>query len=124
MTSRNELTLNDALHVPNIQKNLVSSSLLSKNGVSISIYFGQICTYKNDMFVKKGYLNEKLFKLNVMTVLPSTMNKITFSYYLLETFNFWHERLGYVKYNTLCRLIKLDLLSKYDLDLITNAIYM
>ncbi|KAL6327054.1 hypothetical protein AAG906_013801 [Vitis piasezkii] len=31
MTLGNELTLNDVLHVPDIRKNLVSSSLLSKN---------------------------------------------------------------------------------------------
>ena len=32
MTSRKELTLNDVLHVPEIRKNLVSGSLLSKKG--------------------------------------------------------------------------------------------
>ena len=32
MTSGNDLTLNDVLHVPDIRKNLVSGSLLSKNG--------------------------------------------------------------------------------------------
>ena len=32
MSSEKELTLNDVLHVPDIRKNLVSSSLLSKNG--------------------------------------------------------------------------------------------
>ncbi|GMP86562.1 hypothetical protein CsSME_00039293 [Camellia sinensis var. sinensis] len=32
MTSRKELTLNNVLHVPDIRKNLVSGSLLSKNG--------------------------------------------------------------------------------------------
>ncbi|BFG40518.1 hypothetical protein CerSpe_267920 [Prunus speciosa] len=32
MTSGKELTLNQVLHVPDIQKNLVSGALLSKNG--------------------------------------------------------------------------------------------
>uniref|UniRef100_A0A2N9G4N1 Retrovirus-related Pol polyprotein from transposon TNT 1-94-like beta-barrel domain-containing protein n=1 Tax=Fagus sylvatica TaxID=28930 RepID=A0A2N9G4N1_FAGSY len=35
MTSGKELTLNDVLHVPDIRKNLVSGSLLSKNGFKL-----------------------------------------------------------------------------------------
>ena len=35
MTSGKELTLNDVLHVPDIHKNLVFGSLLSKNGFKL-----------------------------------------------------------------------------------------
>ena len=37
MTSDKELTLNDVLHVSDIHKNLVSCSLLSKNGFILVI---------------------------------------------------------------------------------------
>ena len=37
MTSSKKLTLNDVLHVPDIRKNLVSCSLLSKNGFKLVI---------------------------------------------------------------------------------------
>lgn len=46
MTSRKEVTLNKVLHVADIRKNLVSESLLSKNG----------------MYVEKGYLTDGMFK--------------------------------------------------------------
>ncbi|XP_028107665.1 L-type lectin-domain containing receptor kinase IX.1-like [Camellia sinensis] len=43
MTSGKELTLNNVLHVPNIRKNLVYGSLLSKNGLEL--------VFKSDKFV-------------------------------------------------------------------------
>lgn len=97
MTSGKELTLNEVLHVPDIQKKLVSNSLLSKNGFKLVFISDKFVFTKNDMFVGKGYLNKGLFKLNVMIVVPHK-NKITYSY-LLESFNIWHEWLGYVNYN-------------------------
>ncbi|KAA0066206.1 pol polyprotein [Cucumis melo var. makuwa] len=44
MTSGKELTLNNVLHVPDIRMNLISGSLLSKNGFKLSLYL--ICTFQ------------------------------------------------------------------------------
>lgn len=57
MRSGNELTLNDIFHAPNIRKNLVFRSLSEK-----------IVLNKNEMIVRKSYLNDGLFKMNVMIV--------------------------------------------------------
>lgn len=38
-------------------------------------------------------------------------------FYMLELSNIWHDRLGHINYNTICRLINLELLLKFYIDL-------
>ena len=68
MTSGKVLTLNNVLHVPTIWKNLVSTALLVKNMFMCVLVGDKAVINKNEMFIGKGYLNEGLFKLNVMVV--------------------------------------------------------
>ncbi|XP_070020492.1 uncharacterized protein [Nicotiana sylvestris] len=68
MTSGKVLTLNNVLHVPTIRKNLVSISLLVKNGFKCVFVSDKVVVSKNEMYVGKGYLTEGLFKLNVMVI--------------------------------------------------------
>ena len=65
MTSSKKLTLNDLLHVPDIRKNLVSCSLLSKNGFKLVIESDKFVLTKNGMYVGKGYMSNGLFKINI-----------------------------------------------------------
>ena len=102
MTSSKELTLNDVLHVPEIRKNLVSGSLLSKKGFKLVFVSDNFILTKNGMYVGKGYLSNGLFKMNVMTIVPCIKNinkKSTSSAYMLEFSNVWHGRLGHVNYD-------------------------
>ena len=62
------------------------------------------------MYVGKGYMSDGLFKLNVMPVVPSVINKNTSSSYLLEDSNLWHGRIGDVNYGSLRRLINMECL--------------
>ena len=74
MTSGKELTLNDVLHVPEIRKNLVSGSLLSKKGFKLVFVSDNFILTKSGMYVGKGYMSNGLFKMNVMTVIPPIKN--------------------------------------------------
>ena len=65
MTSSKKLTLNDVLHVPDIRKNLVSCSLLSKNSFKLVIESDKFVLTKNGMYVGKGYMSNGLFKINI-----------------------------------------------------------
>ena len=65
MTSGKKLTLNDLLHGPDIRKNLVSCSLLSKNGFKLVIESDKFVLTKNGMYVGKGYMSNGLFKINI-----------------------------------------------------------
>ena len=110
MTTGKYLTLKDVLHVPDIQKNLVFGSLLSKNGFKLVFEFDKFSLFKSGMYVGKGYLSNGLFKMNVMIVFPIIdNNKSISSVYMLESSNVWHGRLGHVNYHTFHRLINLNL---------------
>ena len=65
MTSGKKLTLNDVLHVPDIRKNLVSCSLLSKNGFKLGFESDKFVLTKNGVYVGKGYMSNGLFKINI-----------------------------------------------------------
>ena len=84
MISGKVVTLNNVLHVPELRKNLVSTSLLTKNGFECVFVSNKVVISKNEVYVGKGYLTEGLFKINVMTI---DMNKSSGSSYLLESNN-------------------------------------
>ena len=42
---------------------------------------------KSGMYVRKGYMRDGMWKLNVMTIIKSSMNKASFSAYILESSN-------------------------------------
>ena len=106
MTSGKKLTLNNVLHVLKIRKNLVSGSLLTKIGFKLVFVSDKFVLTKDGVYVGKGYLSNGLFEMNVMTVLPSTINeKNTSIAYLFESSYLWHGRLGHVNFESLRRLI-------------------
>ena len=118
MTSSKELTLNDVLHVPEIRKNLVSGSLLSKKGFKLVFVSDNFILTKNEMCVGKGYMSNGLFKMNIMSIVPPIKNinkKNMSSAYMLESSNVWHGRLGHVNYDTLRRLINMECLPKFQI---------
>ena len=51
-----------------------------------------------------------------MTIIKSYMNKISTSTYILESSNLWHDKLGHVNYDTLCRLINLNHIPAFQID--------
>ncbi|KAF3639815.1 putative phosphoserine aminotransferase, chloroplastic-like [Capsicum annuum] len=84
MTSGKVLTLNNVLYVPELRRNLISVSLLDKNGFKCVTVSGKIVVSKGERYVGKGYLTEVLYKMNVMIV---EMNKSSNSSYLLESYD-------------------------------------
>ena len=91
-TSGKELTLNDILHVPEIHKNLISESILSKKGFRIIFESDKFVLTKGEMYIGKGYLIDGLFKANIIVVdkrsvylYPKLINKEKSSVYLLES---------------------------------------
>ena len=113
MTSRKEVTLNDVLHVLEIRKNLVSGSLLSKKGFRLVFESDKFVLTKGGIYVGKGYMSNELFKMNVMTIVSDFNNKNTSSAYMLESSNIWHCRLGHVNFDTLNKLMNLELLPEF-----------
>ena len=116
MTSGKELTLDDVLHVPEIRKNLVSGSLLSKKGFSLVFESYKFVLTKSGIYVGKGYMSNGLFRMNAMTIVYDFNNKNISCAYMLESSNIWHGRLGHVNFDTLRKLMNLELLAKFNID--------
>ncbi|KAL6982051.1 hypothetical protein U1Q18_052698 [Sarracenia purpurea var. burkii] len=116
MTSGKELTLNNVLYVPDIRKNLISGSLLSKHGFRMVFEADRVTLTKAGLYVGKGYMTDGLFKMNVMTVIPKANKMKNPVAYVLESSILWHGRLGHVNYDSMRRLINLDHIPSFDID--------
>ena len=51
--------------MPEIRKNLVSGTLLNKNGFKLVFESDKFTFIKGGMYVGRGYLDDDMFKLNV-----------------------------------------------------------
>ena len=115
-TSGKVVTLTDVLHVPEIRKNLVSGPILSKKGFKLVFESDRFILTKAGMCVGKGYLTEGLFKLNVLVTNTMNNNKNT-SVYIVDSFVLWHARLGHVNNRSIYRMVNLNLLPKFDVNI-------
>ena len=65
VTSGKTLALNEVLHVHNIRANLILVSLLGNVWVKMSFKFDKIVMTKNNVFIGKGFCNQRLFVLGI-----------------------------------------------------------
>jgi len=94
-TSGQKLTLLNVYHVPDMKKNLMSATLLSKKGFKIVIESDHVIVSKNGIFVGKGYNCNGMCKLSI--------DKINYvSAYIVESDScLWHARLGHLNCSSL-----------------------
>ena len=62
-----------------IGKNLVSGSLLNNHGFMLVFESNKFVLSKSGMYVGKGYMSDGMWKLNVVTIIKSNMNKVSTS---------------------------------------------
>nr|GEW73876.1 DNA polymerase zeta catalytic subunit-like [Tanacetum cinerariifolium] len=67
MTSGKDLVLSNVLYVPNITKNLIYGPILSNKGFKLVTESNKFVITKGCVYVGKGYFDEGLFKLSVVT---------------------------------------------------------
>ncbi|GJW79897.1 retrovirus-related pol polyprotein from transposon TNT 1-94 [Tanacetum coccineum] len=124
LTFGKDLVLSNVLHVPNITKNLISGPILSNKGFKLVIGSDKLVITKGGVYVGKGYLDEGLFKLSVVTddnVINNNNSGIsTTSVYMIDHSFLWHSRLGHVNFCSLQRMINLGMLPKCSKDKISN----
>ena len=90
--------------------------ICTRNLQELSFNSNKFVLSKSGMYVGKGYMSNGMWKLNVVTIIKSNMNKASSSTYMLESSNLWHGRLGYVNYDTLRKLINLDHIPAFQID--------
>ena len=116
MTYGKKLTLTNVLYVSEIRKSLVSGSLLNNHEFQLVFESNKFIFSKSGMYVEKGYMSDDMWKLNLMTIIKSYMNKASTFVYILESSNLWHGRLGHVNYDTLRRLININHIPTFQID--------
>ncbi|CDY56387.1 BnaCnng30200D [Brassica napus] len=112
LTFGQEIILINVKYVPDMRKNLISGSLLSKAGFVVTFESDKFVLKKNDIFLGKGFVEDGLVKMCIKTVLFTNEPNA----YLVEPFKVWHERLGHVNYKYVQRLINLNLIPKCKLS--------
>nr|GFA55365.1 putative disease resistance protein At3g14460 [Tanacetum cinerariifolium] len=95
LTSGKDLVLSNVLHVPNITKNLIYGPILSNKGFKLVFESDKFVITKGGAYVGKGYLDEGLFKLSVVTddniINNNNAGTSTTFVYMIDPYFLWHS---------------------------------
>jgi hypothetical protein len=111
-TSEKIVQLKNVQHVPAIKKNLVSDSLLCKEGFKLVFESNKVFVSRYGLFVGKGYDCGGLFRLSLADFCNKVVNQIHFSVNESEV---WHSRLCHISFGCMTRLAKMDLILSFTL---------
>jgi hypothetical protein len=106
-TSGKTVLLNNVQHVPSIKKNLVSGSLLCRDGYKLVFESNKCIISKYGTFVGKGYDSGSLFRLFLHDVCNKSVNNVISN----ESY-IWHSRLCHINFGCVANL---NLIPKFDL---------
>ncbi|GJR90134.1 zinc finger, CCHC-type containing protein [Tanacetum coccineum] len=107
------VSLFNVLHVPNIRKNLVLSSILNNCGYKQVIKSNKFILYKYGVFISFGYLSNQMFMLNIVNDdIASTFTSTS----KLNDSILLHARLGHVHFKRMQDMSKDGLISAFDMD--------
>ncbi|GKE80085.1 hypothetical protein Tco_1550085, partial [Tanacetum coccineum] len=99
LTSKMDLVLSNVLHVPNITKDIIFGPILSNKGFKLVSELDKFVVTKGGVYVGKGYLDERLFKLSVVTddniINNNNAGTSTALVYMIDPSFLWHSRLGH-----------------------------
>jgi hypothetical protein len=112
LTSGKTLSLKNVQHVPGINRNLISGSLLCRDGFKLVFELNKFIVSKFGMFIGKGYDSGGLFCLSVIDDCNNNANSISCSEMNVGEAPVWHSRLCYINFDCIIRLSKLNLIPK------------
>ncbi|GJT19305.1 retrovirus-related pol polyprotein from transposon TNT 1-94 [Tanacetum coccineum] len=99
--------------------------ILSNKGFKLVFESDKFVITKGGVYVGKGYLDEGLFKLSVVTddnvINNNNAGTSTASVYMIDPSFLWHSRLGHVNFRSLQRMINLGMLPKCSKDKISKC---
>ncbi|GJV13853.1 zinc finger, CCHC-type containing protein [Tanacetum coccineum] len=107
------VSLLNVLHVPNIRKNLVSSSVLNNYGYKQVIESNKFVLSKHGVFIGFGYLSNHMFRLNIVN---DNIGSAFMSTSKLNDSILWHARLGHVHFKRMQDMSKDGLIPAFDMD--------
>ncbi|GKA97324.1 zinc finger, CCHC-type containing protein, partial [Tanacetum coccineum] len=105
---------NKSLEVPDIRKNLVSSSILNNCGYKHVIESNKFVLSKHGVFIGFGYLSNQMFRLNIVN---DNIASAFMSTSKLNDSILWHVRLGHVHFKRMQDMSKDGLIPTFDMDI-------
>ena len=106
--SRKIVQLKNMQHVPTINKNLVSGSLLCKDGFKVVLESNKLVVSKHGQFIGKGYDCGGLFRLSLADFCNKSVNHICGA--VNDDASVWHSRLCHVNFGLMSRLSSMCLI--------------
>ncbi|GJY79369.1 zinc finger, CCHC-type containing protein [Tanacetum coccineum] len=103
----------NVLHVLNIRKNLVSSSILDNCGYKQVIESNKFVLSKHGVFIGFGYLSNQMFRLNIVN---DNIASAFMSTSKLNDLILWHARLGHVHFKKMQDMSNDGLILAFDMD--------
>ncbi|GJZ70093.1 zinc finger, CCHC-type containing protein [Tanacetum coccineum] len=108
------VSLFNVLHVPNIRKNLVSSSILNNCGYKQVIESNKFVLSKHGVFIGFGHLSNQMFRLNIVN---DNIGSAFMSTSRMNDSILWHARLGHVHYKRMQDIFKDELILAFNIDI-------
>jgi hypothetical protein len=108
-TSGKTVQLKNVQHVPSINKNLVSGSLLCRDSFKLVFESNKVVISKYEQFVGKGYECGGLFRLSLSNLCTKVVNHVCND----NESNIWHSRLCHINFGCMTRLANMSLIPKF-----------
>jgi hypothetical protein len=99
-------------HVPTIKNNLVSGSLLCRDGFKLVFESNKYVLLKYETLVGKGYDSEGLFRFSLSDECNEIVNHVV---NVNDESKVWHSRLCHINLGCMMRLANLSLIHKFTL---------
>jgi hypothetical protein len=112
LTSGKTLSLKNVQHVPGINRNLISGSLLCRDGFKLVFESNKFIVSKFGLFIGKGYDSGGLFRLSVADDCNNVANSASYSKLNVGEANVWHSRLCHISFDRIIQLSRLNLIPK------------
>jgi hypothetical protein len=109
-TSGKTVLLKNVQHVSSIKKNLVSGSMMCRDGYKIVLESNKCVVSRHGTFIGKGYDCGGLFRLSLLDVCNKVVNIVNIS----DESDLCHSRLCHVNFSYLMRLANLNLILKIN----------
>jgi hypothetical protein len=108
-TSGKIVQLKNVQHVHSINKNLVSGSLLCRDGFKLVFESNKVVISKYGQFIGKGYECGGLFRLSLLDLCTKVINHVCND----NESNIWHSRLYHINFGCMTLLANMSLIPKF-----------
>ncbi|WVZ50235.1 hypothetical protein U9M48_001509, partial [Paspalum notatum var. saurae] len=110
-TSGKIVQLKNVQHVPSMNKNLVSGSLLLRDGFKVALESNKVVLSRHGSFIGKGYVCGGLFRLSLSDFSNKCVNHICGG--VNDDASLWHGRLCYVNFGLMKQLSSMCLILNF-----------